>query len=186
VNELERMREACRRCGNDTGRRVGYRYRNGVVHIRHECDRCATLSLYCVPRSSSTASLPLAKDRLGEGEPCARCARHGTERHHWAPRSLFGTEADLWPVDWLSVECHRRWHVETGIAAAYRGRTVNNISATGWMPDATYEAVRVRLSVVRVLGEDGFALLLFQWLAGGHIPESELCERLEAHEQVRS
>jgi hypothetical protein len=185
VSELERMREVCRHCGGGMGRKVAYRYRNGVVHVRHECSRCATLSLYCLPKSSATSDLPLVRDRLGEGSPCARCGRRGTELHHWAPRKHFGDEADLWPVDWLCRDCHRRWHVETGIAVGYRGTTANNICATGSTPEGSYTAPAARLSRRSRLGEDGYALWLLRWLAGGCITESELRFRLRLHEAVR-
>jgi len=181
----ERMREACRRCGCDTGRKVGYRYRSGVVHVHHECSRCATLSLYCLPKSSATRDLPLARDRLGEGKPCARCGRHGVELHHWAPRKYFGEEAWLWPIDWLCRDCHRRWHVETGIAVGYRGTTTTQISATCSTPAGSYEAVGARLSRRSRLGEDGYALRLLELCAGGRVTRVELWERLLLHEVVR-
>lgn len=184
MNAVERMREACRRCGGGIGRKVAYRYQNGVVHVRHECSRCATLSLYCLPKTSATSDLPLVRDRLGEGKPCAHCGRRGTELHHWAPRKHFGDEADLWPVDWLCRDCHRRWHVATGIAVGYRGTTTTNISATGSTPDGSYEAVGARPSRRSRLGDQGYALLLFQWLAAGRITQRELLERLHLHEQV--
>jgi len=188
VSELERMREACRRCGGGTGRKVAYRYQNGVIHVRHECSRCATLSLYCLPGggTSSTKDLPLARDRFGEGRPCARCGRKGTELHHWAPRKHFGVEADLWPVDWLCRDCHRRWHVETGIAVGYRGANTKNISATRSTQGGSYKITGFRLSRRLRPGDRGFALLLFQQLAGALITESELRARLRIHEALYS
>lgn len=42
---------------------------------------------------------------------CEACKLEtGTEVHHWAPRHLFGDEADAWPTANLCVECHKRWH----------------------------------------------------------------------------
>ena len=32
------------------------------------------------------------------------------EYHHWAPRFLFGDEADKWLTSRLCKECHDRWH----------------------------------------------------------------------------
>lgn len=32
------------------------------------------------------------------------------EVHHWAPRCLFDTDADLWPTALLCRACHLRWH----------------------------------------------------------------------------
>jgi hypothetical protein len=32
------------------------------------------------------------------------------ELHHWAPKALFGDEAEVWPQDFLCRSCHIRWH----------------------------------------------------------------------------
>ncbi len=42
--------------------------------------------------------------------PCADCGAPETELHHWAPRALFGDEADQWPTTNLCSRCHARWH----------------------------------------------------------------------------
>lgn len=43
--------------------------------------------------------------------PCAACGRVGArEVHHWAPRHLFGDEADRWPTADLCRTCHAEWH----------------------------------------------------------------------------
>lgn len=34
----------------------------------------------------------------------------GTETHHFAPRHLFGDEAELWKTAELCKTCHKRWH----------------------------------------------------------------------------
>lgn len=41
---------------------------------------------------------------------CAKCAGRGAELHHWAPKELFGKEADNWPKDYLCKDCHAFWH----------------------------------------------------------------------------
>lgn len=41
---------------------------------------------------------------------CAKCGSRHAELHHWAPRAIFGDEADEWPTDYLCVPCHDRWH----------------------------------------------------------------------------
>ena len=38
------------------------------------------------------------------------CQQPGHERHHWAPRELFGAEADDWPMGLLCSAHHRLWH----------------------------------------------------------------------------
>jgi hypothetical protein len=45
-----------------------------------------------------------------DGKPC-----QGTDiqLHHWAPKCLFGDEAELWPKSYLCRDHHNMWH--TGI-----------------------------------------------------------------------
>ena len=53
----------------------------------------------------------MASDATINGIPvCRVCGIHEVELHHWAPRALFGDDADLWPMDFLCRECHSRWH----------------------------------------------------------------------------
>lgn len=55
-------------------------------------------------------ALPIAWDNTEEAELCERCgSSEGTELHHWAPRHLF-EDADEWPMSWLCVPCHLKWH----------------------------------------------------------------------------
>jgi hypothetical protein len=52
---------------------------------------------------------------------CARCGRlEGTQSHHWAPRAIFGTDADNWPLANLCIECHHIWHQMMRRAGGYR------------------------------------------------------------------
>lgn len=41
---------------------------------------------------------------------CEVCGKGEAERHHWAPRHLFGDKADRWPTSMLCRSCHQRWH----------------------------------------------------------------------------
>jgi hypothetical protein len=41
---------------------------------------------------------------------CARCGARDVELHHWAPRAMFGEEADRWPQDYLCHDHHAEWH----------------------------------------------------------------------------
>lgn len=42
---------------------------------------------------------------------CAVCGSRGAERHHWAPKAIFGTnECEQWPKDYLCKKCHDKWH----------------------------------------------------------------------------
>ena len=42
---------------------------------------------------------------------CAVCGSRDVEDHHWAPRAIFGEEAEKWPHDKLCGNCHDRWHL---------------------------------------------------------------------------
>lgn len=47
--------------------------------------------------------------------PCAYrdCPNPGIDRHHWAPRNVFGdADCDNWPVSYLCKDHHRHWHAE--------------------------------------------------------------------------
>lgn len=44
------------------------------------------------------------------------CAEVGVELHHWAPRSIFGEDADSWPTSELCLKHHREWHDRTKVA----------------------------------------------------------------------
>lgn len=59
-----------------------------------------------VTLKSTKLNKPTEKDK-----PCEVCGSTGTtERHHWAPRHLFGEEAYRWPTSYLCQRCHVRWH----------------------------------------------------------------------------
>lgn len=60
--------------------------------------------------------------RLDSAEPstvaqvCMVCDAAGpTEKHHFAPRILFGDEADLWPIWDLCRPCREEWHTSYGV-----------------------------------------------------------------------
>ena len=42
---------------------------------------------------------------------CAVCGARDVEDHHWAPRAIFGADAEKWPHDKLCSDCHKRWHL---------------------------------------------------------------------------
>lgn len=58
--------------------------------------------------------LPIAENQTST-LCCERCGAESAEIHHWAPRHIFGKEADAWPTSPLCVRCHREWHDRTGI-----------------------------------------------------------------------
>lgn len=53
-------------------------------------------------------SLPLLMDR--PTSRCAKCNSRGVENHHWAPKAIFGDDAENWPQDYLCKPCHDLWH----------------------------------------------------------------------------
>ena len=123
-------RQGCERSSIHPGDHVGpflavrYRKRSGAWGIRRQCDLCGLLLGSDIARSRFTAeqleAMPVVSDAIEHNPPCDRCGQFGTERHHWAPRSIFGAEASLWPTAWLCVPHHREWHVRTGVAKGWR------------------------------------------------------------------
>lgn len=44
-------------------------------------------------------------------DQCEVCfSEEKLELHHFAPKHLFGDESDKWPVAFLCVPCHSKWH----------------------------------------------------------------------------
>ena len=44
------------------------------------------------------------------------CDEPGVQWHHWAPRSIWGEQADDWPGALLCRTHHAEWHKRTGVA----------------------------------------------------------------------
>lgn len=85
----------------------------GREHLRYQCLHCG--------RFSNGVRINLGRERLrivestrtSHYEPCSvrGCMNLGEEKHHFAPRSVFGwVEYDLWPVAALCHEHHNEWH----------------------------------------------------------------------------
>jgi len=53
--------------------------------------------------------LPVINNYSGT-ELCAVCNSPFAEEHHWAPKHLFGDEANLWPTSHLCKKHHEYWH----------------------------------------------------------------------------
>lgn len=97
---------------------------NGAYQIRpwcSECGRWATSSLP-VQQLRSMGLTPedcrLVADNRGNLGRCSRfgCEKEGVEDHHFAPRALFGMEADEWPRALLCVDHHNEWHRRMRVA----------------------------------------------------------------------
>lgn len=95
-----------------------------VVWIR--CDDCGSNARgngkWLAHTYDNWRDLPVFEDRRRDRPPCQVCGEWGTEIHHWAPKELFGDEADLWPTAYLCPPCHGRWHVEINKARLARQR----------------------------------------------------------------
>jgi hypothetical protein len=65
--------------------------------------------------------IPLVWDQASS-KTCqvADCMEIGAEWHHWAPRCLFGNDADNWPKSWLCPKHHAEWHRVTRTRAVMR------------------------------------------------------------------
>jgi hypothetical protein len=108
----------CIHCGQIT---TAYLSRNithaGVSNVFWKCERCnknANGSAKWIPHQPiqdfgiDIDILPIEKD--DRKECCVVCGELGTHYHHWAPRHLFGDEADKWPGAFLCVKHHVHWH----------------------------------------------------------------------------
>lgn len=91
---------------------------NGSHQVVAICPGCSTqigpLSHERVRREAGRepASLPIVADYRGTLGRCSRrgCEREAVEDHHFAPRAIFGDEADDWPRALLCLEHHIEWH----------------------------------------------------------------------------
>ena len=88
---------------------------NGARHVARYCTVCQSRTSSMFLGRAKLKRLGISVDRLttlsdNRQDHCDVCGTYGTELHHWAPRHLFGREADDWPTGLLCVPCHRRWH----------------------------------------------------------------------------
>lgn len=90
---------------------------NGSYQIVAVCPDCATtsspISHYVIGwLGVFIGDLPVVADYRGNLGRCSRrgCEREAVEDHHFAPRAVFGDEADDWPMALLCVDHHNEWH----------------------------------------------------------------------------
>lgn len=119
---LVHKRSGCRKCGCVDGHLARYIQTNGRTACRWVCSLCgdyftaADLPLAWV-RSIGVEldELVICRDRRGEADEfydwrtCAVCGETASERHHWAPRSIFPD----WPYELTVLLCrthHNEWH----------------------------------------------------------------------------
>lgn len=118
----------CRSCNVDQHpvlhRVIG---QNGGQHFTWVCCRCNQQGCFSTSKKDSPPfyiSATLIQSHLTpkqiEALPvimpdasnrCVVCGERKAERHHWAPKEIFGAdEAERWPKDYLCVPCHLKWH----------------------------------------------------------------------------
>lgn len=91
---------------------------NGAYQVRPWCDECGRWASGSVPASILSAKglyttdLQVVADYRGSLGRCSRrgCDREAVEDHHFAPRAIFGEDADDWPRALLCVDHHLEWH----------------------------------------------------------------------------
>ena len=113
--ELERPRVPAERCDHAAEPALfAVINPNGSRFVYEGCSQCRArlrpgewVDQY---RRPEAANAPIVQDLRVHNPPCQVCGAWGTEVHHWAPRALFGIEADHWPTAWLCRVCHKRWH----------------------------------------------------------------------------
>lgn len=93
---------------------------NGAIHYTWRCPVCQRIGCFGPPlfipnekiilhlSEEQIAALPvIMPDAVNR---CVRCGKREAELHHWAPKEIFGDDAESWPKDHLCVECHMLWH----------------------------------------------------------------------------
>lgn len=111
----------CRKCRANTLHNLTRQlFPNDTEQVGWRCSACHGWSL-----PTDSACIWIDKEKLAEHgvDPetlptllpelksrCAVCGARGAELHHWAPRGLFGEDADKWPTDFLCRPCHMKWH----------------------------------------------------------------------------
>lgn len=105
----------CSSCGAPCDMAKG-RTSNGAWQVFWWCLECESRAgSDCIPHRAvpDIAALPVVWDNLDDEreDACEACWRIAlVQEHHWAPRHLFGAEADFWPTALLCDICHKRWH----------------------------------------------------------------------------
>lgn len=91
--------------------------RNGTTQVRLQCARCyvgRTLSYAELEAHGvDPYSLEPTRSHLGENGDCivVDCYAIDVEFHHFAPKSVFGMEANDWPVMPVCRDHHTIWHL---------------------------------------------------------------------------
>jgi hypothetical protein len=107
----------CKRCGSEYINKYRQIARNGAVTIILRCANCGENPTPATPFHGKAAfpeyeTFPVLNDYREFGEPCAvrGCDDIETEYHHFAPRHLFGNDAEDYPGAYLCRRHHKEWH----------------------------------------------------------------------------
>lgn len=60
--------------------------------------------------------IPVLEDNAMIGCEVSGCRNPGIEMHHIAPRSIWGADAENWPMFNLCIAHHQEWHRRTKVA----------------------------------------------------------------------
>jgi hypothetical protein len=90
---------------------------NGSRGVLAWCDECsrwssdAIATAYVCGRGIDLSALPVATDHRGLLAICSvkGCGSDDVELDHFAPRGIFGEEADEWPTAFLCRKHHAEW-----------------------------------------------------------------------------
>lgn len=109
------MVDRCLVCGRSERLTFGKQYnRSGSMVVICLCGYCGNhvdpKNPFYNKKMFDLDALTVLVDLRDSGEPCAICGKKETEYHHFAPRHLFGDDADNWPTAWLCKDHHKEWH----------------------------------------------------------------------------
>ena len=120
MDQIVEKKKHCERCnGEQLARLVRIISASGVSMVSWNCiagshaiDRPMKYISHETIRATTSIDidrLPVMENYSGR-EICAVCGNPYTELHHFAPRHLFGNDADNWPMAYLCKKHHDLWH----------------------------------------------------------------------------
>jgi hypothetical protein len=106
--------EICGHCGYHEYIYERCIFANGKTHIAKICRRCNQYFnpkrvFVGLPYGVEIDNLPIRFDNRTTNVACEVCGCVGAELHHWAPKVVFGDEAEDWPKSYLCPEHHEYW-----------------------------------------------------------------------------
>ena len=111
-SKRDKLNDPCQKCGAFVWRVGTATTASGSIVNPYFCGGCgAKTQLY--ERKLKAKSMGCATEvhiEVRHHRHCEVCAAQGAEEHHWAPRFLFGSDAEKWPKAMLCIACHLKWH----------------------------------------------------------------------------